>query len=83
MKLLLGKVLIETDHIEIVEKVAMHTVKIVFVSGNTLEVHCAINSSFTCGLGSRCRRIHPTQSRIQILQNFSRETQRDNLFLLR
>ena len=45
MKLLLGNVLIETDHIEIVEKIAPHTVKIVFVSGNTLEVHCGIKSS--------------------------------------
>lgn len=45
MKLLVGKVLIETDHIEIVEKVAPHTVKLVFVSGNVLEVHCGIKSS--------------------------------------
>ena len=45
MKLLLDKVLIETDYIEIVEKVGPHTVKIVFVSGSTLEVHCGIRSS--------------------------------------
>ena len=45
MKLLLGKLLIETDHIEIVEKVAPHSVQIVFVSGNTLEVHCGIKTT--------------------------------------
>ena len=42
MKLLLGKLLIETDHIETVERVSSHTVKIGFVSGYVLEVHCGI-----------------------------------------
>lgn len=42
--MLLGKVLIETDHIETIEKVSEHTVKIIFVSGNVLEVHCDIKS---------------------------------------
>lgn len=45
MKLLLGNVLIETDHIEIVERVSTYTVKVYFVSGNELEVHCGIKSS--------------------------------------
>ena len=45
MKLLLGKVLIETDHIETVEKVSEHTVKIIFVSGNVLDVHCSVKST--------------------------------------
>ena len=45
MKLLLGKLLIETDHIEIVEKVAPHTVKVGFVSGCILEVHCGIKTT--------------------------------------
>ena len=42
MKLRLGDVLIETDHIEFAEKVAPHTVKLVFVSGTTLDVHCGV-----------------------------------------
>ena len=45
MKLLLGKVLIETDHIEVVEKVSTHTVKVYFASGFLLEVHCGIKST--------------------------------------
>ncbi|MDE0427023.1 MAG: hypothetical protein OXN25_19395 [Candidatus Poribacteria bacterium] len=44
MKLRLGNVLIETDYIEIIERVAPHTVKIFFVSGITLDVHCGIKS---------------------------------------
>ena len=44
MKLLLGKVLIETDYIETVEKISTHTVKIGFVSGFELTVHCGIRS---------------------------------------
>ena len=40
-----GKVLIETDHIETIEKVSEHTAKIIFVSGNVLEVHCGIKST--------------------------------------
>lgn len=42
MKLRLGDVLIETEHIESVEKVAPHTVKIFFASGNVIEVLCGI-----------------------------------------
>ena len=45
MKLLLGKLLIETDHIETIERVAPHTVKIGFVSGYILEVHCGIKTT--------------------------------------
>ena len=45
MKLLVGKVLIETDHIETVEKLSPHTVKVFFVSGRTLEVICGIKST--------------------------------------
>ena len=45
MKLLLEKVLIETDHIETVEKVSTHTVKLIFVSGYVLQVHCGIKSA--------------------------------------
>ena len=44
MKLHLGNMLIETDYIEIVERVAPHTVKLFFVSGKALEVHCGIKS---------------------------------------
>ena len=40
MKLLVGKVLIETDHIEMVEKLSNHIAKIYFVSGNVIEVVC-------------------------------------------
>ena len=42
MKLRLGDVLIETDHIEIAERVSSYTVKLSFVSGKALEVHCGI-----------------------------------------
>ena len=45
MKLLLGKALIETDHIETVERVALHTVKVGFVSGYVLDVHCGIKTT--------------------------------------
>ena len=45
MKLLLGELLIETDHIETVERVASHTVKVSFVSGYVLEVHCGIKTT--------------------------------------
>lgn len=45
MKLLLSKVLIETDYIESVERVASHTVKVFFVSGQVLDVHCGIKSN--------------------------------------
>lgn len=45
MKLLLGKVLIETDHIESAEIVAPHTVKLYFISGAELDVHCGIEST--------------------------------------
>ena len=44
MKLQIGKMLVETNHIEMAERVAPHTVKLFFVSGNTLEVHCGISS---------------------------------------
>ena len=44
MKLRLGDVLIEVDHIEIAERVARHTVKLTFVSGTTLDVHCGVKS---------------------------------------
>ena len=45
MKLRLGDVLIETDYIEIVERVAHHTVKLFFISGKVLEVHCGVKSN--------------------------------------
>lgn len=45
MKLLLGKVLIETDHIETVERLSPHSVKIHFVSGYELTVTCGIKST--------------------------------------
>ena len=45
MKLLLGKVLIETDHIESAETVAPHTVKLHFTSGYELDVHCGIKTT--------------------------------------
>ena len=45
MKLLVGKVLIETDYIEAVEQLSPHTVRIYFVSGHTFEVVCGIKTS--------------------------------------
>ena len=45
MKLLVGKVLIETDYIEIVEKLTAHTVRLHFVSGYILEVVCDVKSN--------------------------------------
>ncbi len=47
MKLRLGDVLIETDYIEMADRVAPHTVKLVFISGTTLDVHCGITSEAT------------------------------------
>jgi len=44
VKLRLGDVLIETDHIEFVERIAPHTVKLFFISGKMLEVHCGVKS---------------------------------------
>lgn len=45
MKLLLGKVLIETDHIEGIERLSAHSVKIHFVSGYQLDVTCGIQTT--------------------------------------
>ena len=45
MKPLLGKVLIETDHIEDAEIVSPHLVKLYFISGYDLEVACGITST--------------------------------------
>ena len=45
MKLLLGKVLIETDHIESAEMIAPHTVKLHFVSGHVLDVVCGVQTT--------------------------------------
>ena len=47
MKLRVGNVLIETDYIEMVERVAPHTVKVFFTSGTVLDVHCGIKSDAT------------------------------------
>lgn len=44
MKLRLGDVLIETNYIEMADKVAPHTVKLFFLSGKTLDVHCGVKS---------------------------------------
>lgn len=44
MKLRLGDVLIETNYIEIADKVAPHTVKLFFLSESTLDVHCGVKS---------------------------------------
>lgn len=45
MKLQVGKVLIETDYIEMVERLSQHTVKLFFVSGEILDVVCGIKST--------------------------------------
>ena len=45
MKLRVGKFLIETDHIEMVEQLSPHTVKLYFVSGETLDVVCGIKTT--------------------------------------
>ena len=44
MKLRLGNTLIETDHIEFIERVAPHTVKLCFISGVVINVHCGVKS---------------------------------------
>ena len=44
MKLRLGDVLIETDYVEMADRVAPHTVTLVFISGTTLDVHCGVKS---------------------------------------
>ena len=48
MKLRLGDTLIETDYIEIAERVSFHTVKLIFTSGAILDVHCGVKSNATC-----------------------------------
>ena len=45
MKLRLGDTLIETDYIERIQRVAPHTVKLIFISGTVLDVHCGIKSN--------------------------------------
>ena len=45
MKLLVGKVLIETDCIETAEILTTHTVRLNFISGYTLEVVCGLKST--------------------------------------
>lgn len=45
MKLQVGKVLIETDYIEMVERQSQHTVKLFFVSGRSVDVVCGIKST--------------------------------------
>ena len=45
MKLLMGKLLIETDHIQTIEKLTAHTVGIIFVSGHKVEVVCGIKTT--------------------------------------
>ena len=45
MKLQVGKVLIETDYIERVERLSQHTVKLFFVSGKSVEVVCGIKTT--------------------------------------
>ena len=47
MKLRLGDTLIETDYIEIAERVSSHTVKLYFISGAVLDVHCGVKSNAT------------------------------------
>ena len=45
MKLCVGKFLIETDYIEMVEQLSPHTVKLYFVSGEILDVVCGIKTT--------------------------------------
>ena len=45
MKLRVGKFLIETDYIEMVEWLSPHTAKLYFVSGTTLDVVCGVKTT--------------------------------------
>lgn len=45
MKLQVGKILIETDYIERVERQSEHTVKLFFVSGRSVDVVCGIKTT--------------------------------------
>ena len=45
MKLRVGKFLIETNHIEMAERLSPHTAKLYFVSGKTLEVICGLKTT--------------------------------------
>ena len=45
MKLQVGKFFIETDYIEMIERLSDHTVKLFFVSGETLDVVCGIKTT--------------------------------------
>ena len=45
MKLQIGKFLIETDYIEMAERLSPHNVKLYFVSGETLDVVCGAKTT--------------------------------------
>lgn len=45
MKLRVGKCLIETDYIELVEQLSTHNVKLFFASGKVLEVVCGVKTT--------------------------------------
>ena len=45
MKLRVGKFLIETDYIEMVEWLSPHTAKLYFLYGTTLDVVCGIKTT--------------------------------------
>ena len=45
MKLRVGKLLMETDHSEMIEWLSEHNVKVFFVSGMTLDVVCGIQTT--------------------------------------
>ena len=45
MKLRVGKLLIETDHIEMVEWLSEHNVRVFFVSGMTLDIVCGMQTT--------------------------------------
>lgn len=44
MKLHIGDTMLETDHIEYLQKVGPHTVKVYFTSGAVLDVVCGLKT---------------------------------------
>ncbi len=65
MKLQVGKFFIETDYIEMVERLSDHTVKLFFLSGKSLEVVCGIKTTSA----SAATWPQDADAFIQVLQN--------------
>jgi hypothetical protein len=71
MKLQVGKFLIETDYIEMVDRMSEHTVKLCFLSGKSLDVVCGIKTVSA----SAATWPQDADAFIQVLQNIEKPGQ--------